>query len=75
MAAPETNGPCRWCGHVHGVLCPYVKAYEYDAEGRITRVEFLTPVDYHPTKLSQAASADADDGPGYPTLGRITPGT
>ena len=32
---------CGWCGEDHGARCPYVAAYEYDAEGMLRRVEFF----------------------------------
>jgi hypothetical protein len=42
---PETK-PCRWCGELHGPLCPMVKALEFDKETeKVTRVEFLTAAD------------------------------
>jgi len=58
---------CRWCGETHGVRCPIVKAYEIDAHGFVTRVEFLTPADYPTNKVPQQPS----DVPGedYPRLG------
>lgn len=31
---------CQFCGCVHGVLCPRVKAMEYHANGTLRRVEF-----------------------------------
>ena len=45
--------PCRWCGQLHGVRCPIVKAMEFDsASGMIcTRVEFVTDADAPPAQL------------------------
>lgn len=46
---------CRFCGHVHGDLCPQVKAFEYDESGAVKRVEFFTPNDrVHPELLEAA---------------------
>ena len=39
---------CGFCGESHGVKCPTVKAVEYHANGKVKRVEFMTPRDYHP---------------------------
>ncbi len=37
---------CFYCGHVHDEQkCPLVKAYEFTAEGKISRVEFVTIAD------------------------------
>jgi hypothetical protein len=36
---------CQWCGLMHGVKCPVVKAIEYHENGAVKRVEFLTPGD------------------------------
>lgn len=44
---------CRWCGMVHGVRCPSVKAIEYHQDGSVKRVEFLTGVDYPPIAAGQ----------------------
>ena len=40
------NENCRWCGMMHGLVCPLVKAVEYYQDGSIKRVEFKTAVDY-----------------------------
>lgn len=40
--------PCKFCGNQHGFRCPDVKAIEYHANGKIRRVEFMTPMDYRP---------------------------
>jgi hypothetical protein len=46
---------CPYCGHVHGDLCPQVKAFEYAEDGRVKRVEFFTPADrVHPELLEAA---------------------
>lgn len=45
MSEPQTT-PCWWCGTIHGVTCPRVKALEYHPDGRVKRVEFFTPEDY-----------------------------
>jgi len=37
---------CRWCGNAHDTRCSLVKAIEYRANGRVKRVEFMTPSDY-----------------------------
>ena len=37
--------PCRWCGEAHGVLCPWVKAFEFGPDGTLKRVEFVTYAD------------------------------
>jgi len=60
---------CRWCGEDHGSreYCPVVKAIDFDAaSGKVTRVEFLTPVDCGPLTNSpaEAQSPIAE----YPTL-------
>lgn len=36
---------CLYCGKAHDTVCPEIKAVEYDAEGNVTRVELLTPID------------------------------
>lgn len=67
--APASE-PCPRCGEAHALIeCPHVKAVEYDSTGKIvTRVEFLTPADYHPMKgsIPDAAAAAAD----YAKLGK-----
>ena len=51
----EKAVPCRWCGHIHGDLCPQVKAYEFHPDGVVKRVEFFAPVDHvHPEFLEAA---------------------
>ncbi len=69
--------PCEWCGHIHGRLCPYVKAFEFrineSGERQVARVEFLTPADYPANKVSATGATVGED---YPRLGpsRRTPG-
>lgn len=57
---------CRWCGEDHGPLCPSVKAFEFqyaeDGSQQLVRVEFFSPIDYHPQKPDLAAGDD------YPKL-------
>ena len=35
---------CRWCGNIHGQMCPEIKSIEYDPPGsaQVKRVEFMT---------------------------------
>jgi hypothetical protein len=34
-------GKCRWCGMIHGPMCPSVKSIEYHADGvTVKHVEF-----------------------------------
>lgn len=54
MALDAIKG-CRYCGHVHGDLCPQVKAYSYDERGEIVRVEFFSPADHVHPELVDAA--------------------
>lgn len=43
----DAADPCQWCGGQHGPHCPIVKAFELDpTTGAVTRVEFLTPIDF-----------------------------
>ncbi len=39
---------CKFCGVVHGVQCPAVKAIEYYENGAIKRVEYKTAPDFPP---------------------------
>jgi hypothetical protein len=41
------NTECRFCGKVHGVQCPSVKAIEYFETGEVKRVEFMMPHDFY----------------------------
>ena len=34
------NKPCRFCGNLHGPLCPQVKEVEYNPDGTVKRVVF-----------------------------------
>ncbi|MGH6878758.1 MAG: hypothetical protein ACREHV_15460 [Rhizomicrobium sp.] len=39
----EETKPCPWCGGAHHQFnCPRVKAFEFDSDMKIRRVEFLT---------------------------------
>lgn len=42
---------CAYCGGLHDAKCPSVKAFEYDEQGRVKRVEFFAPNDYAPVML------------------------
>lgn len=44
---------CPYCGQLHKALCPRIKAIEFDAAGMITKIEFLTPMDYPQIKLEE----------------------
>lgn len=37
---------CRWCGMMHGKMCPTVKSIEYFDTGCVKRVEFKCAGDY-----------------------------
>lgn len=51
----DPQNKCRYCGHLHGDLCPHVKAFDYDENGNVKRVEFFTPNDrVHPDLLEAA---------------------
>ena len=59
---------CPRCDGDHApIACPYVKAIEFDPGAGliITRLEFLTPADYGPSK----PVAVDDEAPEYPKLG------
>lgn len=58
-SGPDELTKCRWCGTLHGPMCPYVKALEFDAEGLVTRVEFLAPIDY-PRWATEAKEPEPD---------------
>lgn len=61
--AANPSEKCPRCGQAHElVACPYVKAVEFDAFGRVSRSEFLTPIDF-PREQRQ------DVEPDYPRLG------
>lgn len=58
---------CPRCAQPHGIVqCPHVKAVEFDAGQRVSRVEFLTPTDYHRSQV------EVTDGPDYPRKGEAT---
>jgi hypothetical protein len=59
MTIDPTNA-CKYCGHYHGDLCPKVKAFEYNADGSIRRVEFFAPVDHVHPELLEAARKIAE---------------
>jgi hypothetical protein len=65
----ELGPTCRRCGENHDIVsCAHVKAVAFDEDGRIRRVEFLTPADcvvLNPLPTAPAAPA-LDD---YPKLG------
>lgn len=53
MSVSVTN--CQFCGQSHGLRCPEVKAVEYNPDGTVKRVEYLTPADrYYPVTLPQS---------------------
>lgn len=57
---------CRWCGAVHGPLCPMLKAIEFHADGAtVKRVEFLTNADF-PTILPKKPEPPVEED--YPRL-------
>lgn len=62
---PKPSEPCQWCDLVHGKICPYVKALEFDIAGNVTRVEFLTAADVKPV----APKKEEEEQPDYPRLG------
>lgn len=65
--AADASESCRWCGILHGKLCPYVKALEFSSNREVTRVEFLTPADFaRPADTDKSAMTD------YPKLGEGT---
>ncbi|MDE2105621.1 MAG: hypothetical protein KGL39_50810 [Patescibacteria group bacterium] len=41
MTNEAKNEPCRYCGAVHGLRCPMVKAMEFHPDGSVKRVEFV----------------------------------
>lgn len=59
MAIDPTDN-CKYCGHRHGDLCPQVKAFEYNEDGSIRRVEFFAPVDHIHPELLEAARKIAE---------------
>ena len=47
----EANQTCPRCGDDHeATACPYVQAVDFDVDGNILRLEFLTPADYGANK-------------------------
>jgi hypothetical protein len=52
----EPAEKCARCGAEHTIVaCPNVKAVEFDAFQRISRVEFLVPVDFHRQSIGEPA--------------------
>lgn len=51
MLTTDASDPnsCQWCGTgiTHTGVCPKVKAITYGQDGRVERVEFFAPADYH----------------------------
>ena len=64
--------PCQFCGETHGVRCPSVKAIEYHANGKMKRVEFMTPMDYRPWPAMPPVSPPT--GPALPFWDPYGPG-
>jgi hypothetical protein len=57
---------CPRCGAEHDIWsCPIVKAIDVDADGKIMRVEFLTPRDCAPPQKVEEPQPDD-----YPKLGQ-----
>ena len=56
---------CDWCGEQHGKLCPFVKAFNLDPAGNITRVEFVTMADMAVRPRADDSEPEAE----YPKLG------
>jgi len=44
---------CKWCGMVHDIKCPAVKAFEYYPDGRIRRIEFFNFAEMFPQAAEQ----------------------
>jgi hypothetical protein len=60
---------CQFCGGSHGLRCPEVKAVEYDAEGKVKRVEYLTPADRYFPMQTWPSTVPAPSYPSYPYVG------
>lgn len=70
MSDDRPKQVCIRCLGDHDVMtCGHVKAVDLDADGKIKRLEFLTPADYAPKTAAPAPGAD-DDGGDYPRLGQ-----
>jgi hypothetical protein len=60
---------CRWCGLMHGHVCPYVKALDFYPDGTVKRVEFFQETPgvrvtgwlMYP-RIDQPLSSVSDDG-------------
>jgi hypothetical protein len=65
---------CVHCGGIHATTCPRIKAIEYNADGTVKRVEFMTPRDYTPiaTTLPPGTTMLMGGGRGASVLGRAT---
>lgn len=65
MTIVAQPGACRWCGALHGPMCPHVKALEFDADSpeTVVRVEFVTAADF-----PQKQPAPPNAGDDYPKL-------
>lgn len=67
MSDEVIGAACRWCGMVHGPLCPYVKALEFGDFGTtVSRVEFFSPVEL---VVQQPRALEPEAEPEYPKLG------
>lgn len=47
----DATEPCGYCGMCHTTKCPMVRAIEYFEDGRIKRVEFITPLPIGPLPI------------------------
>lgn len=66
MPGEASAAKCLRCGELHPLPeCPYVKAVDFFKNGKVRRVEFLTPADFGPQPKS---SGDAETGEDYPKL-------
>jgi hypothetical protein len=67
---PAARLVCRRCGGDHEIVaCLYVKAIEFDDDGDIARVEFLTPADYPPAPpVAPTAPIEKPTEVSYPKL-------
>lgn len=39
----ESKTVCPFCGELHGLVCPFVRAKEYYRSGELKRIEFNEP--------------------------------
>lgn len=58
---------CRWCGQIHGPLCPHVKRIDFDeATGQtVIGVEFFSPVEMYVAGAQELRPIETD----YPRKG------